>query len=78
MGRKKKICTSTIPHISQEPHECGKLSEVQIFLVEDTVKMCDQILLANWLAAVTPTVRVRCAYSAHKNKCQQDISYVQI
>jgi len=29
---------------------------VQIFLVEDTVKMCDQILLANWLAAVTPSM----------------------
>ena len=57
MGRKKKIWTTAIPHISQEPHECGKLSGVQIFLVQVTVKMCDQILLANLLAAVTPSER---------------------
>ena len=38
MGREKKICTSAIPNISQEPHECGKLSGVQIFLVQVTVK----------------------------------------
>ena len=35
----KKICTSDIPHISQEPHECGKLSEVQIFLVQKKSKI---------------------------------------
>ena len=56
MGRKKKICTPAIPHISQEPHECGKLSGVQIFLVEDTVKKYIQILLANLLLVHTPIV----------------------
>ena len=37
-GKEENICTSAIPHISKEPHECGKLSEVQIFLVQVTVK----------------------------------------
>ena len=35
-GREEKICTSAIPHISEEPQECGKLSGVQIFLVQVT------------------------------------------
>ena len=42
MGREGNICTSTIPNISQEPHECGKLSGVQIFLVQGTVKKWPQ------------------------------------
>ena len=37
-GRGKKIWTTAIPHISQEVHEYGKLSGVQIFLVQVTVK----------------------------------------
>ena len=41
-GKGKKICTSTIPHISQEPHECGKLSGVQIFSVQVTVEKWPQ------------------------------------
>ena len=38
----KKICTSAITHISQEPHKCGKLSGVQIFLVQVTAKKWPQ------------------------------------
>ena len=41
IGR-KKICTSAIAHISKEPHEWGKLSGVQIFLVQVTVKKWPQ------------------------------------
>ena len=37
-GREKKIRTSAIPHISQELHECGKLSWVQMILVQVTVE----------------------------------------
>ena len=35
---KKRIQTSAIPPISQEPHQCGKLSGVQIFLVQKKSK----------------------------------------
>ena len=35
--RKRKIYTSAIQNISQEPHECGKLTGVQIFLVQVTI-----------------------------------------
>ena len=38
----KNICTYAIPHISQEPQECGKLSGVQIFLVQVTVEKWPQ------------------------------------
>ena len=38
----KKICTSDIPHKLQEPHECIKLSRVQILLVQVTVKKWPQ------------------------------------
>ena len=41
-GKRKRIYTSPIPHISQEPHDCGKLYEVQIFLVQVTVEKCPQ------------------------------------
>ena len=34
----EKICNYAIPPISQEPHECGKLSGVQIFLVQKSRK----------------------------------------
>ena len=64
---KKKIWTPAIPHISQEPHECDELSGVQIFLVEDTVKIQDPTiqhptLLANLLLVHTPTCHVHDMY----------------
>ena len=37
LQREKKNWTTAIPHISQEVHEYGKLSGVQIFLVQVTV-----------------------------------------
>ena len=37
-GKGKKICTSAIRTISQEPHECGKLFGVQIFFVQKKVE----------------------------------------
>ena len=40
--KEEKICTSAIPHISKEPHECGKLSGVQIFLLQVTVEKWPQ------------------------------------
>ena len=41
-GKGKNICNYAIPDISQEPHECGKLSGVQIFLVKVTVEKWPQ------------------------------------
>ena len=38
----KKICISAIPQISQESHDCGKLSGVKIFLVQVTVEKWPQ------------------------------------
>ena len=41
-GREKRIYTSPKPNISQEPHDCGKLYGVQIFLVQVTVEKWPQ------------------------------------
>ena len=41
-GKGEKICTYAIPYISQEPHKCGKLSGVQIFVVQVTIEKWPQ------------------------------------
>ena len=46
-GKKKKICTSAIPHKSRETHDWGKLSGMQIFLVKITVKIVSKVQTLN-------------------------------
>ena len=56
-GRKKKIWSLDIPPISQETHECGKLSGVQIFLVQKSQKMASGSLFFTKSALVgTPSI----------------------
>ena len=58
-GRGEVICTSNIQHISQETHECGKPSGVQIFLVQVTVDKWpqDHYFSQKVLLVGTPTLK---------------------